>query len=93
MIIANREINPKNGLTEDEIKITRLNEAKEIPDFPNYLITPAGWVWSYRRSKFLKRIGIKNRTSKRFGYVLCNNYGQFYFHVRDLVEGIFNIEF
>ena len=84
------------NLTEDERRVTRIDEARSIPGFPNYYITPAGWVWSCRknggRGGFIKHTGKNHRNIGQFGYSLCNEYGTCYFSVQDLVTGIFNTE-
>lgn len=41
------------NLTDDERRVTRIDEAKEIPEFPGYFLTPLGWVWDEVRGKFL----------------------------------------
>jgi len=81
------------NLTEDERRITRIDEARSIPGFPNYYITPAGWVWSCKKNKerggFIKPNG--SRQNRHFGYRFTVNRKEYYFTVRDLVEGIFGI--
>ena len=81
------------NLTDDERRITRIDERRGIPGFPDYCVTPAGWVWSYRKHKnsggFIKPKG--TRQNKKFTYCLYINGRKYFFTVRELVEGIFGI--
>ena len=77
------------NLTDDERRVTRIDEARPIPGYSRYYITPAGWVWNCKKDKFLKPTAA--RQSRKFGYYLTRNKKQHYYTVRDLVEGIFGI--
>lgn len=63
-------------------------EARSIPNFPNYLAYPNGWVWSTTTNKFLSATS-KGRNSSKY-YQLKNVNNRRSVQVQTLVNEIFS---
>lgn len=83
------ETTPKGieNLTDDERRVTRIDEAKQIWPHLGYFLIPNGWLWNNEKGGFRKTIGGKDRTKRQFR--ICINGARKPHYISVLIDRLF----